>query len=108
MNQEASLDIISEDKQHVILGEAAINLIFKQEEVTVMTLIRELNAMAENEPEDDRLITIHAARGWLRDFRRPGSLSEHGATSFTPSAFSDNAARNESIILDATPEQPES
>jgi len=53
---------------HVILGEAAINLAFEGQEITLVSLIRQLGEMAENERNDDRVAQIADARNWLRSF----------------------------------------
>lgn len=62
--------ISDEEKGHVIIGEAAVNLIFNREEISLETLLNELKVMAENEPSDERVIAISAARNWLKTFRQ--------------------------------------
>lgn len=57
------------------MGEAAMNLILRNEEVTVATLIRQLNVMSGHEPDGGRLAAIKGACRWLLGFRQPGSLS---------------------------------
>ena len=76
--------ISDEEKGHVIIGEAAVNLIFNREEISLGALLSELQGMAENEPSDERLIAISAARSWLKAFHQPGTLSREGAVWFTP------------------------
>lgn len=76
------LIISDEEKGHVIIGEAAVSLIFNREEITLGTLLTELQVMAENEPSDERLIAISAARSWLKAFHQPGTLSREGAVWF--------------------------
>ncbi|WP_419964128.1 hypothetical protein [Pantoea vagans] len=53
---------------HRILGEAAINLAFEEQEITLVSLIRQLGEMAENERSDERVAQIADARNWLKDF----------------------------------------
>ncbi|ORM50904.1 hypothetical protein HA41_17575 [Pantoea conspicua] len=53
---------------YIILGEAAINLAFKQQDITLVSLIRQLGEMAENESNDDRVVQIADARNWLKSF----------------------------------------
>lgn len=61
--------ITAKNREHVIMGEAAMNLIIRNEEVTVATLIRQLNAMSVHEPVGARLVAIKGACRWLFDFR---------------------------------------
>ncbi|WP_313699055.1 hypothetical protein [Pantoea sp.] len=56
---------------HMILGEAAINLAFEEQEITLISLIRQLGEMAENERSDDRVEQISDARNWLKGFIDP-------------------------------------
>lgn len=74
--------ITAKDREHVIMGEAAMNLILRNEEVTVATLIRQLNAMSVHEPDGARLAAIKGTCRWLFDFRQPGSLSQQGSAWF--------------------------
>ncbi|NBB54156.1 hypothetical protein GU930_03365 [Pantoea vagans] len=53
---------------HIILGEAAINLAFKEQEITLVSLIRQLAEMAENERSDERVAQIADTRNWLKGF----------------------------------------
>ncbi|WP_337013442.1 hypothetical protein [Pantoea sp. AS142] len=53
---------------HMILGEAAINLAFEQQEITLVSLIRQLSEMAEKEHSDKRVAQIADARNWLKGF----------------------------------------
>lgn len=47
---------------HMILGEAAINLAFDEQEITLVALIRQLSDMAEQERNDERVTQIADAR----------------------------------------------
>ncbi|MGP2415450.1 hypothetical protein ACTUSQ_14945 [Pantoea ananatis] len=53
---------------HKIIGEAAVNLALHDEEITVVSLIRQLSVMADNEIDDERVIQIADARKWLKSF----------------------------------------
>lgn len=53
---------------HMILGEAAINLAFEEQDITLISLIRQLGEMAENERSDERVEQIADARNWLKGF----------------------------------------
>lgn len=53
---------------HIILGEAAINLAFEEQEITLVSLIRQLAKMAENERSDERVAQIADTRNWLKGF----------------------------------------
>lgn len=76
---------ITEDdkKQQVMIGEATFNLIFNHQDVTPLSLVEQLYAMADREQDDDRLLSIWQARKWLQIFnkgersgRRPDWLQE--------------------------------
>jgi len=58
-----------DEKSHVILGEAVVNLALGEKEISIDTLIAELNMMAESETCDNRLADIFSARRWLKQFR---------------------------------------
>lgn len=81
--------INAKDTEHVIMGEAAMNLIFRNEEVTVATLITQLNAMSVHEPDGARLAAIKGTCCWLFDFRQPGSLSQQGSPWFASPVAAD-------------------
>ncbi|KQN55665.1 hypothetical protein GKQ23_12120 [Erwinia sp. E602] len=69
-----------EETGNVVVGEAAIHLIFNSEEVTLRSLIDTLREMAESEADDLRVMQIYKARKWLMGLREPAtSLSlPHG------------------------------
>ncbi|PHP93385.1 hypothetical protein CBF17_013345 [Pantoea agglomerans] len=58
---------------HMILGEAAINLAFDEQEITLVALIRQLSEMAEQERNDERVAQIADARNWLKGFIEPST-----------------------------------
>lgn len=51
---------------HRIPGEAAINLAFEEQEITVVSLIRQLSEMAEKERSDERVAQIALAQRFYR------------------------------------------
>ncbi|WP_324019795.1 hypothetical protein GC090_11375 [Pantoea sp. JZ29] len=53
---------------HKIIGEAAVNLALQNEEITVVSLIRQLSTMADHESDDERVLLIADARKWLKSF----------------------------------------
>lgn len=62
--------LYSEDMTgHAVIGEAAINLAVREQEITVDSLLAELNVMQRGERLCSRITRISAAIGWLRDFR---------------------------------------
>lgn len=63
-----------DEKQHVVIGEAAMNIIFSREEVSLGSLINQLQSMASVEEDDDRLLKIWEARKWLLAFKK-GSIA---------------------------------
>ncbi|WP_158780682.1 hypothetical protein [Pantoea sp. BAV 3049] len=67
-----------DDTNHVMIGEAAINLIINREEISPGSLINQLQIMASNEENDDRLLKIWEARKWLLDFRKGNVSSAQG------------------------------
>lgn len=56
---------------HAVIGEAAVRLALREQEITVDALLTELNVMLKNEKLSLRRIS--AAIGWLRDFRSMGA-----------------------------------
>lgn len=58
---------------HMILGEAAINLAFDEQEITLVALTRQLSEMAEQERNDERVAQIADARNWLKGFIEPST-----------------------------------
>lgn len=67
---------ISEDMTvTTILGEAAVNLASHNKEISVDTLLNELNTMLSRDNTFARVKVIHQALDWLSDFR-PLSIRE--------------------------------
>lgn len=58
---------------HAVIGEAAVNLAVREQEITVDSLLSELNVMLRTEELSGRIARISAALAWLRDFRTVGA-----------------------------------
>lgn len=89
-----------DDKQHVVIGEAAMNLIFSREEVSLGSLINQLQAMAGAEKDDDRLQNISEARKWLLGYKK-GSIAPPSGNQWLSSAgqHSDPTSKDSDITL---------
>ncbi|MEN4928562.1 hypothetical protein ABEI22_05580 [Erwinia billingiae] len=60
------MTITDEDQEHhVMLGEAAMSLIFSRQEISPAALLHQLQVMAVDEDDDDRLLQIAQTRKWL-------------------------------------------
>ncbi|ADU72140.1 hypothetical protein [Pantoea sp. At-9b] len=70
----------NDEKDHVIIGEAAVNLALGEKEISVSSLIAELSQMAERESGEDRLAQIADARRWLRKYMQPGHRDQAALT----------------------------
>lgn len=62
---EVFLSIQLDEKGYVIIGEAALALALREQNIDVLSLINELNSMAEFSLNDERLYSISEARSWL-------------------------------------------
>ncbi|MDI6636478.1 hypothetical protein [Pantoea dispersa] len=61
--------LYSEDMTgHAVIGEAAVNLAVREQEITIDSLLTELNVMLRAEELSSRIARISAAITWLRDF----------------------------------------
>lgn len=67
-----------DERQHVIIGEAAMNLIFSREEISLGSLINQLQSMASVEEDDDRLLKIWEARKWLLEYKKGSTVALSG------------------------------
>lgn len=68
---EVILTISEEDELlHIMIGEAAMNVVFSREEISLGTLLNQLQAMASDEEDDDRLLSIWKARKWLLEYKQ--------------------------------------
>ncbi len=66
--------LYSEDMTgHAVIGEAAVNLAVREQEITVDSLLGELNTMLRAEEFSSRIARISAAISWLQDFRTVGA-----------------------------------
>jgi hypothetical protein len=95
------LTISDEDeKQHVVIGEAAMNLIFNREEISLGALINQLQSMASAEQDDDRLLKIWEARKWLLEFKK-GALTAPSGNHWlaSPDNQSDPASKESDIHM---------
>ncbi len=90
--------ISDEAKGNALIGEAAMNLIFNREEVTVSTLLKKLKSMAEHEIDEGRLLLMHEVCRWLRGFLSLGSLSPERAGWLDSALMGDAANISESAI----------
>lgn len=60
------MTITDEDQgHHVMLGEAAMRLVFSRQEITPAALLQQLLQMAVDEDDAGRLLQIEQARKWL-------------------------------------------
>jgi len=59
------LSIQHDEKGYVIIGEAALSLALKEQDIEVKSLIKELSRMAESSVSDERIYAIFEARNWL-------------------------------------------
>lgn len=57
---------------HRVIGEAALNLLSRMQDVNVANLIAELSAMSEQEECDEKLSLISDARCWLKNHTSTG------------------------------------
>jgi len=55
----------------VIIGEAALSLALGEKEISVQSLIAELEHMVQAGDSDKRLAEISEARSWLKSFHEP-------------------------------------
>lgn len=90
--------LYSEDMTgHAVIGEAAVNLAVREQEITVDSLLTELNIMLADEESGSRIARISAAIDWLRDFSTVGARG--GATkSWMLSDAGGHSDRSEAII----------
>lgn len=65
------MSISNEDETHeLMIGEAAVSLLFNRKDITTTALLDELNVMGNVEEDDDRLLAIWSARRWLLSRRK--------------------------------------
>ncbi|MDI9279386.1 hypothetical protein QMZ65_19415 [Pantoea sp. EABMAA-21] len=97
--------LYSEDMTgHAIIGEAAVNLAVREEEISVDALLTELNIMLKAEKTSSRSRRISDAISWLRDFRTVGSRGGAGKKWMLSDADSHSAGGESTIRLQADDE----
>lgn len=69
------MNLCDEETDNIIIGEAAIHLILNAEDVTLRTLMKTLEVLAENEADDLRVMQIYKARKWLSGLTPPVGIS---------------------------------
>lgn len=90
--------MFSEDMTgNAVIGEAAVNLAVREQEINVDSLLTELNVMLRAEKISRRITRISAAIGWLRDFRTVGARGG-AAQSWMLSDAKDCSAGSEATI----------
>lgn len=82
---------------HAIIGEAAVNLAVRKQDITVDTLTRELSSMLQSESLPERVLMLRAAIGWLKDIR-PLSKRDAEMPRWMSASPGDNAPGSDSII----------
>lgn len=97
------MSISNEDETHeLMIGEAAVSLLFNRKDITIPALLDELNMMGNVEEDDDRLLAIWSARRWLLG-RRKSSYPDNNHQDWLSSAMghadTHRPPREESIRL---------
>ncbi|MDF7629927.1 hypothetical protein PUG46_11675 [Erwiniaceae bacterium L1_55_4] len=83
------MSIHHDDKGHVIIGEAALSLALAEREISVLSLIVQLERMAEAGSSIARRSEIFAASEWLKSFEDPGHAVKHVPYLQTLAGFND-------------------
>ena len=83
--------------ENTVIGEAAINVALREEEITVETLLDELNAMLLVEKNSSRKRIIKSGLNWLKHYRKLGMSSSEDPLWMLPSADC-NSLRGEGVI----------
>ncbi|ADU72175.1 hypothetical protein [Pantoea sp. At-9b] len=92
--------LYSEDMTgHAVIGEAAVNLAVREQEISVDALLKELNLMLRAEKLSSRIARISAAISWLRDFRTVGARDGAGKGWMLPDADNHSAGGEATIRL---------
>ncbi|WP_410517268.1 hypothetical protein QNH99_03205 [Pantoea allii] len=95
-----------DEKGHLILGEAVVSLALGDREISIDTLIAELNQMAEEETRDSRLGEICDARHWLKQFRLSQVRSDSGLR-WLMAASQDESGKPHENVIRLRPEEDE-
>ncbi|KGT85970.1 hypothetical protein [Enterobacter cancerogenus] len=97
--------LYSEDMTgHAVIGEAAVNLAVREEEISVDALLTELNIMLKAEKISSRSRRISDAIIWLRDFRTVGARGSDNKEWMLPNVDSHSAGGEATIRLQADDE----
>ncbi|KJV43936.1 hypothetical protein VH86_24350 [Pantoea sp. BL1] len=97
--------LYSEDMTgHAVIGEAAVNLAVREEEISVDALLTELNIMLKAEKISSRSRRISDAISWLRDFRTVGARGSDNKEWMLPNVDSQSAGGEATIRLQADDE----
>ena len=90
---------------HAIIGEAAVNLAVREQEITVDTLMTELKVMLKAEKlSDSRSRRISDAISWLHDFRAVSTREVETQGWMLPDADKSGASGEATIRLQADSE----
>ncbi len=89
---------------HAVIGEAAVNLAVREEEIYVDALLTELNIMLKAEKISSRSRRISDAIIWLRDFRTVGARGSDNKEWMLPNVDSHSAGGEATIRLQADDE----
>ncbi|MDF7628200.1 hypothetical protein PUG46_02850 [Erwiniaceae bacterium L1_55_4] len=97
--------LYSEDMTgHAVIGEAAVNLAVREEEISVDALLTELDIMLKAEKTSSRSRRISDAISWLRDFRTVGARGSDNKEWMLPNVDSHSAGGEATIRLQADDE----
>ena len=97
--------LYSEDMTgHAVIGEAAVNLAVREEEISVDALLTELDIMLKAEKISSRSRRISDAISWLRDFRTVGARGSDNKEWMLPNVDSHSAGGEATIRLQADDE----
>lgn len=104
--EEENVLFHDDEKGHLILGEAVVSLALGDREISIDTLIAELNQMAEEETRDSRLAEICDARHWLKQFRLSQVRSDSGLR-WLMAASQDESGKPHENVIRLRPEEDE-
>ncbi|WNN50132.1 hypothetical protein RIN58_08600 [Siccibacter colletis] len=65
---EAYVFISDEEQSNMLIGQAAMQLLLRSQDVNVQTLQKEMLTMAETEHDEQRLVLMHETRRWLAGY----------------------------------------
>ncbi|MDF7649428.1 hypothetical protein F3J38_04380 [Pantoea sp. Acro-805] len=83
------MSIQHDDKSQVMIGEAALNLALAEREISVQSLISQLDHMAAASGSQARRSEISAASLWLKSFDDPWHAARHVPYLQTLAGFND-------------------